>query len=77
MLKQAGIAIVSGMFGCVGEDYSTLETIRQTGGIAPDETWERNLENIRATVNGVGSRISTIDPPAPILKIFSSTRVLR
>jgi sugar phosphate isomerase/epimerase len=54
VLKQAGIAIVSGMFGCVGEDYSTLETIRQTGGIAPDETWERNLENIRATVEIAG-----------------------
>lgn len=50
VLKQAGITIISGMFGCVGEDYSTLETIRKTGGIAPDETWERNLENIRATV---------------------------
>jgi L-ribulose-5-phosphate 3-epimerase len=50
VLKQAGITIVSGMFGCVGEDYSTLDTIRVTGGIAPDETWEQNLENIHATV---------------------------
>ena len=50
ILKQAGIQIISGMFGCVGEDYSTLDTIRETGGIAPDETWDRNLENIRATV---------------------------
>jgi sugar phosphate isomerase/epimerase len=50
ILKQAGITIVSGMFGCVGEDYSTLDAIRQTGGIAPDETWDQNLENIRATV---------------------------
>jgi sugar phosphate isomerase/epimerase len=50
VLKQAGITIVSGMFGCVGEDYSTLDTIRLTGGIAPDETWEQNLKNIRATV---------------------------
>lgn len=24
------------------EDYSTLETIRKTGGIVPDEHWERN-----------------------------------
>jgi sugar phosphate isomerase/epimerase len=50
VLKNAGITIVSGMFGCVGEDYSTLDTIRVTGGIAPDETWEQNLENIHATV---------------------------
>lgn len=55
VLKQAGITIVSGMFGCVGEDYSTLDTIRQTGGIAPDETWEQNLENVRATVGIAGA----------------------
>lgn len=49
-LESAGITIVSGMFGCVGEDYSTLDTIRNTGGIAPDATWERNRQNILATV---------------------------
>jgi sugar phosphate isomerase/epimerase len=41
--------MVSGMFGCVGEDYSTLETIRVTGGLAPDATWEQNWTNIKAT----------------------------
>ncbi|MGO8931074.1 MAG: sugar phosphate isomerase/epimerase family protein [Limisphaerales bacterium] len=45
-----GISVVSGMFGCVGEDYSTLQTIRDTGGLAPDSTWEQNRRNIRATV---------------------------
>ncbi|MGN6642581.1 MAG: sugar phosphate isomerase/epimerase family protein [Verrucomicrobiota bacterium] len=50
LLRQNQIEIVSGMFGCVGEDYSTLETIRSTGGIAPDATWNRNLENIRGIV---------------------------
>ena len=50
VLEQAGITVVSGMFGCVGEDYSTLDSIRLTGGIAPDGTWEENLANIRATV---------------------------
>jgi sugar phosphate isomerase/epimerase len=47
--RAAGISVVSGMFGCVGEDYTTLESIRLTGGIAPDGTWEENLRNIRAT----------------------------
>src|SRR5512134_3287170 len=47
LLRQNNIAIVSGMFGCVGEDYSTLETIRLTGGIAPDATWEQNWKNIQ------------------------------
>jgi sugar phosphate isomerase/epimerase len=49
LFRQKGITMVSGMFGCVGENYSTLETIRVTGGIAPDATWEQNWNNIRAT----------------------------
>jgi L-ribulose-5-phosphate 3-epimerase len=49
LFRQKGITTVSGMFGCVGEDYSTLETIRATGGLAPDATWEQNWTNIRAT----------------------------
>ncbi|HYG34512.1 MAG TPA: sugar phosphate isomerase/epimerase family protein [Clostridia bacterium] len=49
LFEQNGLEIVSGMFGCVGEDYTTLETIRNTGGIAPDATWEQNWKNIQAT----------------------------
>lgn len=48
-LRQAGIDIISGMFGCVGEDYTTLDTIRVTGGLAPDGTWEQNRRNIQAS----------------------------
>src|ERR1035441_3804159 len=49
LFRQKGITMVSGMFGCVGEDYSTFETIRVTGGLAPDATWEQNWTNIQAT----------------------------
>jgi sugar phosphate isomerase/epimerase len=49
LLRQNNVSIVSGMFGCVGEDYSTLDTIRLTGGIAPDATWEENWKNIQVT----------------------------
>lgn len=42
ILGQSGISIVSGMFSTVGEDYTTPETIRRTGGIVPDEHWEEN-----------------------------------
>lgn len=44
---DAGISIVSGMFGTVGEDYSTLDSIRETGGVVPDATWDENWSNIR------------------------------
>jgi len=47
--RRANIRLVSGMFGTVGEDYSTLETIRQTGGLVPDATWEENWENAQST----------------------------
>ena len=50
LLKDAGIEVVSGMFRTVGEDYTTMETIRVTGGVAPDATWEQNKANIAATV---------------------------
>jgi sugar phosphate isomerase/epimerase len=47
--QQNGIEIVSGMFGTVGEDYTTLESIKRTGGVVPDHTWEENWRNIQAT----------------------------
>ena len=34
--------LMSTMIGFVGEDYTTLETIRKTGGIVPDQHWEAN-----------------------------------
>jgi L-ribulose-5-phosphate 3-epimerase len=42
ILGQSGISIVSGMFSTIGEDYTTPETIRRTGGIVPDEHWAGN-----------------------------------
>ncbi len=42
------IRIVSGMFGTIGEDYSSLESIRRTGGVVPDATWPENWKNIQA-----------------------------
>ncbi|MDG2021377.1 MAG: sugar phosphate isomerase/epimerase [Phycisphaerales bacterium] len=38
-LSDAGISLASGMLEAVGEDYSTLETIKSTGGVRPDEHW--------------------------------------
>ncbi len=48
ILREAGITVVSGMVRCLGEDYATLDTIRLTGGIAPDAKWEQNVKNISA-----------------------------
>ncbi len=48
ILREAGITVVSGMVRCLGEDYATLDSIRVTGGIAPDATWEQNVKNFSA-----------------------------
>jgi len=42
-----GIRLVSGMVAMAGEDYSTLDSIRRTGGVVPDATWSANLEAAR------------------------------
>lgn len=42
-LAAAGIRIVSGMMTMAGEDYATIESIRETGGIRPNATWHANL----------------------------------
>jgi L-ribulose-5-phosphate 3-epimerase len=46
--KARGVTLVSGMMGTIGEDYTTLESIRRTGGIVPDATWPENWKNIQA-----------------------------
>ena len=47
-LHEHGIEIVSGMLSTQGEDYTTLATIRETGGLRPDRCWQHNLEAARA-----------------------------
>lgn len=38
------------MIGFPQEDYSTLESIKRTGGVVPDDAWERNKEIVKAAV---------------------------
>jgi L-ribulose-5-phosphate 3-epimerase len=47
-LHAAGITILSGMMAMEGEDYSSLDSIRRTGGVRPDAHWARNLEHAGA-----------------------------
>lgn len=45
-LQDAGIHVLSGMMESIGEDYSSLESIRRTGGLLPDATWPQTLEQM-------------------------------
>lgn len=42
-LSRAGVSAVSAMMAMEGEDYSTLDSIKSTGGLRPSQTWEANL----------------------------------
>ena len=48
LCARRGVTCVSGMFGTVGEDYKTLDSIRRTGGVVPDATWPDTWRNIQA-----------------------------
>lgn len=41
-IKSGAIRVMSTMISTVGEDYASLDAIRRTGGIVPDEHWEAN-----------------------------------
>jgi L-ribulose-5-phosphate 3-epimerase len=50
LCARHGITFASGMIGTVGEDYSTLESIKRTVGVVPDATWDENWRNIQGAV---------------------------
>ena len=41
-IKSGEWKLMGTMIGTVGEDYTTLETIKKTGGIVPDQHWAEN-----------------------------------
>lgn len=48
---QQGWVISSGMVGFEQEDYSTLETIKQTGGIVPKDCWDKNKLTVISAID--------------------------
>ncbi len=50
-VRGEGIEILSGMLAMAGEDYSTLESIAQTGGVRSDLHWGRNLDRAFAVAD--------------------------
>lgn len=43
-IEAGEITPISGMMETIGEDYSSLERIKLTGGVRPDEHWDANLD---------------------------------
>ena len=69
-LQRAGVRVLSGMLATIGEDYSTLESIRRTGGVRPDEHWTANVERARRVAGG--SRLFT----APLRRVRGLPRIM-
>jgi L-ribulose-5-phosphate 3-epimerase len=46
-LSAHGVSLLSGMMAMRGEDYSTLDTIRRTGGVRSDKHWPEHLAAAR------------------------------
>ncbi len=62
-LEAAGLRVLSGMMATRGEDYSTLDSIRATGGVRLDEHWDENLAAARANAviaRGLGLKLVTL-----------------
>lgn len=53
------------MIGFPQEDYSTLETIRRTGGVVPDAAWEGNKKIVKA-----GAKLAA-ELKAPLLTLHA------
>ena len=45
-VRKEGFSITATMIDFEQEDYSTLESIKATGGIAPDQYWQANRERV-------------------------------
>jgi sugar phosphate isomerase/epimerase len=61
LIRSSGLAITATMIGFAGEDYSTIASIRRTGGYVPDDQWE-----LRKKLTEQAAQI-TADLKVPIL----------
>lgn len=50
-VQKEGWEITATMIDFPQEDYSSLESIKATGGIAPDEYWEGNLKRVSGAID--------------------------
>ena len=60
-LRTAGIKLTAGMLSFPGEDYSSIDAIRRTGGYVPDDKWElRKRMSAQAGVLGTELGLKSI-----------------
>ena len=63
-IEQQGWQFTATMIGFVQEDYSTLESIKRTGGIVPDNCWEQNRKLVLDAIQLTASLgVAPLRPP--------------
>jgi len=55
-LRAAGLELTAGMISFPGEDYSSIDAIRRTGGYVPDDKWELR-KRISAQAANLGAEL--------------------
>ena len=71
-LRSGGVQFTGGMMSFPGEDYSTIDAIRRTGGYVPDDLWplRRRLSQEGAKLarelgmNQIGTHVGFVPAPA-------------
>jgi len=83
-LRSSGLVLTGGMIAFPGEDYSTIDAIRRTGGFLPDDHW-RQREQIVERAADIGAELGLktitthvgfVPPPAEPGYAVISSRVL-
>lgn len=64
-LASGAWVLSAAMIGFPQEDYSTLDTIRRTGGVVPDDAWEGNKKIVKA-----GAKLAA-ELKAPLLTLHA------
>lgn len=64
-LASGAWVLSAAMIGFPQEDYSTLDTIRRTGGVVPDDAWESNKKIVKA-----GAKLAA-ELKAPLLTLHA------
>jgi len=60
-LRSSGLSLTGGMMSFPGEDYSTIDAIRRTGGFMPDDLWPHRKDLVeRAADIGAELGMKTI-----------------
>lgn len=83
-LKSSGVQLTGGMMSFSGEDYTTIASIRRTGGYVPDATWDARREQSMDAlaiakdlgITTIGTHIGFVPPSndAGYLKIVDLVR---